>query len=274
MANSGGAGYMPAAKRRATGNGGARPPQQRPISNGGAPAPRPGRRQPPNVGNNGGAAAPPSGSLPPVPGAGSVGGGGGGAPAPPGPPPLDSQYWNQWNQTQFGATQRINAIKQQGAFDLTQRDTLLQQLADRQPLLEQQTTNAGNARGLLYGGALGSQIGDLKTSYVQNVGQLNDSYARNDAARTSEIDSIQGGLPFQELAYRLASIDRATKAAANAPLVTPALPAAAVPRAVGHSTRYTGPGHYRTVGPDNRNLRARGHSPGYRGPGHYVRVKK
>ncbi len=282
MVNPGGATYPPKPVRRLT------------LPNGGAPAPHPLLPGLPNHGNTGGAQAP----APPHPGHPNQGNPGGAhapshlppiiiakppaqtqaaaATQPTQPPtlPLDAQYWNSLGQAQFDAGQHVNALSTQDTDALTQRDTLRAQLAERQPILQQQATDSANAHGLLYGGALGSRLGDLATDYSNADGKLVNDYEQGHAQRTSEIGGINDGMTFQDLALQLASIDRAAKAAPDQTMATPPIASAAVPRARGHSTRYTGPGQYATVGPTSTDLRAIGHSLRYRGPGHYVNVKK
>lgn len=280
MAFSGGAGYRPPAAPRSNGgatlprisNGGARPPRMPRVGtppgfNGGARAPvyKAPAARPPRVVSNGGAAAPA-----PAPG-GSAGAGGAAA------PPLDAEYYNALAQAQATENQKVAALQQQNAYATTQRDQAVQQLNDREPVTEQNLTNAANAKGLLYSGTLGSQIGDAKTAYLTSLGKVNDQYTQGTAARTAQIGALQQGLPLEQLALQLASIDRANAAAQRTALTTPPLPAAAtdalgVPRAQGHSTAYNGAGIYRTAGPTNPALRAIGHSPRYRGPGTYVPV--
>ena len=142
-------------------------------------------------------------------------------------------------------------------------------------MLEQNATYTANGQGLLYSGALGNQIGNMKTALLTNEANQNQGFAQREAGRQSQIQGIQANLPYAELVARLASIDRANRAAASAPLTTPPMPVAAtdalgVPRAQGHTTAYTGPGIYNGAGPASPNLHALGHSARYRGPGRYV----
>ncbi len=199
------------------------------------------------------------------------------APAQPAqqPSPLDATYWAQVNQANFQAGQKENAINQQSAYDRIALAEAQRQLEQREPVLEQNATNTANGQGLLYSGALGNQIGNMKTALLTTEANQNQGFAQREAGRQSQIQGVQANLPYSELAARLASIERANRAAASAALTAPPMPAAAtdalgVPRAQGHSTAYTGPGLYAGAGPNNPNVHVVGHSARYRGPGRYV----
>lgn len=275
MISTGGAAYRPPTLRKPILNGGARSPAVRLRApnagfNGGARAPAT-VSHPPNAGFNGGAAAPPATALPPI---------GTPAPASPAPIPLDAQYFNDWASEQFKANAQRTQLLSAHDLDVSQRDQSLQQLAERQPVLKQQATDQANARGLLYSGALGNQIGELASKYTQDTGEISNAFGQREADRQLQLRALEDGLPLQRLAMELASIDRARQAAADAALLAPQMPGAtgggggAVARARGHSAQYAGPGFYRAAGPASTAVRAVGHSVSYRGPGHYVPVKR
>lgn len=135
------------------------------------------------------------------------------------PSGLDASYWNTVNQNRFNANQQLNALNAQSGYDRTDLQERLRLLSQQEPVVEQRATNSANSRGLLYSGALGSQIGDLQTQYLRNQSQAQQAFARAEAQRQAQAQSIQGGLGFDELAARLASIQRASDQAAKSPLV-------------------------------------------------------
>jgi hypothetical protein len=123
------------------------------------------------------------------------------------------------NRQQFDAGQQINALNQQSGYARTDLGETMRQLGLRQPVLKQNATNTANSQGLLYSGALGSQIGDLETDYLRERSQAQQGYDREEAGRQSQISGIQGGLNFDRLAAEMTAIERQTQRAADAPLV-------------------------------------------------------
>lgn len=131
--------------------------------------------------------------------------------------PLDAEYFNTRNQGQFQAGQQINALNAQGANEKAALGERLRQMTERQPVLRQGATNSANSRGLLYSGALGSQIGDLEKQYLQNQSSANGLFAQHEASRQAQIGGIQGQQGFDDLAAQLAAIQRGQTLAATAP---------------------------------------------------------
>jgi len=140
-----------------------------------------------------------------------------GTPAPA-PDPLDAQYYNDVAQEQFRANQQIaqlNALSQNEKAALGEN---LRLLGEQQPVLQQNATNRANLSGLLYSGTLGRQIGDLQTNFVRQQARLNDTFGQHEASRRAQIEGINQQLGFDDLAARLAAIERASQAAQGAPL--------------------------------------------------------
>jgi hypothetical protein len=172
--------------------------------------------------------------------------------------PLDAQYEAQIAQNQFRANQQIAQINALGQNERAALGENLRLLGEREPVLEQGTTNRANASGLLYSGTLGRSIGDLQTQFVRSQARLNDTFGQREASRQAQLSGIDQQLGFDDLAARLAAIDRASQAAMNAPLDPgPDSPAAmAVP-----AVRQTGPGRPRSgrAKPRLHGLNARGY---------------
>lgn len=168
------------------------------------------------------------------------------SPAPGAPPsaspqtpgsPFDAAYFNARAQDQFKSNQQIANLNAQGGYANTALQENLRQMATQEPLIEQNATNAANAKGLLYSGNLGNQIGTDKTAYTQKQTQAKNQFAQGQASRQSQIAGLHaqydsGG--FADLAEQLAAINRASAAAQTAPLATAPVSKPAVKAPPGH----------------------------------------
>jgi hypothetical protein len=153
------------------------------------------------------------------------------APAAPAAPPapvapeqrqsrfLDAQFFNDFGQAKFEADQQIGQLRADSGFERAALAEALRRLGVEQPRQEQETTTDANASGLLYSGALGRGIGDIRTDFLRRRSDAQTNFDRAEAQRNSEIGFIEGQLPFLQRQFELEALQRQIEADAESPLV-------------------------------------------------------
>lgn len=138
----------------------------------------------------------------------------------------------------FDVTQQRQGLEQQGAYDTTDLGEAIRRLQVQQPRDTQTAREAANRQGLFYSGALSRNLDDLKASYLQRQGDLQQSYDRRKSARQSAIEALAQSEQISNQEIDAALADRLTAgdlAAADegvlAPEDAPAATTAAAPAA-------------------------------------------
>jgi hypothetical protein len=208
--------------RMGPGRGPSAPPGGRPVRvNGGVVGAGQNLAHPFGYGN--GSAPPGSPGAAPPPGSG--GGGPPGA-APPSGPPLDSTYYLNVGQSQFGMNQKINALNQQGGYATEDLQSALAKLSYAQPRAELAQEQAANRQGGLYSSVYNQNLANMNYNYLGQKGGLQQGYDRGVAQRASDVAGLRGGENLYEIGQAYDSTQRATNAAAANPAIGLAPPAA------------------------------------------------
>lgn len=161
-----------------------------------------------------------------------------GAPAPPaaapGPAapadPRDSRYFNDLSRFDFQAGESRRRIGEQSAFEKASMAEAIRRLTEAQPQIEQRATNGANSRGLLFSGALGQQIGDLRTDTLRRQTDAQNTFDQHETQRRGQLGAIDAGLIEDRKSALQDAIDRAVQGDLNAPLVAPPEPPGALLR--------------------------------------------
>lgn len=144
------------------------------------------------------------------------------APQPAKPPSyLDAQYFTNLAQARYQADQDIAGLNQQSTYEKAALAEALRRMAENQSAQEQSTTSAGNAAGLLYSGALGRQLGDVRTDFFRQRSDAQNTFDQSEAGRKQQMQTILGNLKYLDEQEQLAAIARQAELDANSPLVAP-----------------------------------------------------
>ena len=167
--------------------------------------------------------------------------------APPAPSPLDSTYFANIAANQFKVNNQINALNQASAYGRTDLANNIEQLQQKEPLDQLAAQVAANRRGALFSTVLGQQLGQIDKGYLTREAGLQDAFTRQEAARQSQIQGLEGGLPLFEAAQAAAAAERASALAQKNPAtgesaapLTPSKAAAAQWPAVSGSSASSG----------------------------------
>jgi hypothetical protein len=143
--------------------------------------------------------------------------------APPGTAPSkldprDSQYFSQIAKLRFQQGVGIRDIEQAQGWDDEDLTTSLERRGRRLPEDTLNAKNNANKAGLFYSGALGKQLGDINTTYTDDVADINKGYTRRSAVRTAARQALEMGLPIDEAAAWTEAVGRQEgRDAANPP---------------------------------------------------------
>lgn len=146
--------------------------------------------------------------MPRVPRAPSAPGVANGAPGGRSYPFLDSTYYANTAQNQFGAFNDVAGIRQQDTYNQTDAFTAKARLDQDEPFAEQGLRENAARQGLLGSTRTNTQIGLQQRSYLQQRGDIDLKAARTHAANTAAIQAIMAGLPLQQASEMAAAVDR------------------------------------------------------------------
>jgi hypothetical protein len=138
-------------------------------------------------------------------------------------PFLDSTYYANTAQNQFGAYNDISGIRQQDAYNQTDAFTAKARLDQSEPYAEQGLRENAARQGTFNSSRTNTQIGLQQRSYLQQRGDIDLKAARTHAANTAAIQAILAGLPLQQASEMASAADRQTardQAAADAGVLT------------------------------------------------------
>ncbi|HET6315200.1 MAG TPA: hypothetical protein VFG86_01995, partial [Chloroflexota bacterium] len=86
----------------------------------------------------------------------------------------------------------------------------LRRLQEQTPVELRMTTRAANRAGGLYSGALGRQLGDIRTTAIRREAGLLSDYQAGQRARAEARRALEEGATVEEAAARAEAIDRQT----------------------------------------------------------------